>query len=86
LVKADHLLRMWKAWELLGENKPGRDYAPLIAATLGTVTAALFPPVDRTNSGLTVLSATGMDTLENVSRLQSSDVTDATLEGLRITG
>jgi transcriptional regulator with XRE-family HTH domain len=84
LPAADHLLRRWKAWEP-GENKPGRDYAPLIAATLGTVTAALFPPVDRTNSGLTVLSATGMDTLEIVSRLQSSDVNDATLEGLRIT-
>jgi transcriptional regulator with XRE-family HTH domain len=84
LPEADRILRRWKAWEL-GENKPGRDYAPLIAATLGTVTAALFPPVDRTNSGLTVLNATGMDTLEIVSRLQSSDVNDATIEGLRIT-
>lgn len=84
LPDAEHLLRRWKAWEL-GENKPSRDYAPLVAATLGTVTAALFPPVERTNSGLAVLTATGMDTLEIVSRLQSSDVNDATLEGLRIT-
>ncbi|MEW2508140.1 helix-turn-helix transcriptional regulator [Amycolatopsis sp. NPDC047767] len=84
LPAADHLLRRWKAWEL-GENKPGRDYAPLVAATLRTVTAALFPPVQQTDSGLTVLSATGMDTLEIVSRLQVSDVNDATLEGIRIT-
>ncbi|NKQ53323.1 tetratricopeptide repeat protein [Amycolatopsis sp. K13G38] len=84
LPEGDNLLRRWKSWEL-GENKPGPHYAPLIAATLGTVSAALFPPVERTESGLTVLTATGMDTMEIVSRLQASDINDATLEGLRIT-
>lgn len=84
LPEGDNLLRRWKAWEL-GENKPGPHYAPLIAATLGTVSAALFPPIERTESGLAVLSATGMDTLEIVSRLQVSDVNDSTLDGVRIT-
>jgi transcriptional regulator with XRE-family HTH domain len=80
----DHLLRRWKAWEL-GENKPGGHYAPLIAATLGTVTAALFPPQSSPSGSLEIVGATGMDTLEIVNRLQASDVNDATIEGLRIT-
>lgn len=80
----EHLLRRWKAWER-GDNKPGNEYAPLVAAALGTVTAALFPPERESGAELEVLSATGMDTLEIVSRLQASDVNDATLEGLRIT-
>ncbi|MDV6014120.1 XRE family transcriptional regulator [Haloechinothrix sp. LS1_15] len=84
LPEQDHLLRRWKAWEL-GENRPGVQYAPLIAAALGTVTAALFPPEHSSARRLEVLSATGMDTLEIVSRLSSSDVTDSTLDGVRIT-
>ncbi|WP_245659977.1 hypothetical protein [Nocardia gamkensis] len=44
LPDAEHLVRRWKAWEL-GENKPGREYAQIVAATLGTVTASLFPVV-----------------------------------------
>jgi transcriptional regulator with XRE-family HTH domain len=83
LPESDHLTRRWKAWEL-GENKPSGHYAPIIAATLGTVTAALFPPVERTG-GFDILSATGMDTLEIVSRLNISDVTGATLDAVRIT-
>lgn len=84
LPDPEHLTRRWKAWEL-GENKPGGHYAPLVAATLKTVTQALFPPEEKANSSLELLSATGMDTLEIVSRLQVSDVNDATLEAVRIT-
>ncbi|SES37941.1 hypothetical protein SAMN05216188_14611 [Lentzea xinjiangensis] len=84
LPESSNLVRRWKAWEL-GENKPSSYYQSIIAATLGTVTASLFPPVDRTQSGLEILSATGMDTLEIVSRLNASAVNDATIDGLRIT-
>ncbi|WP_197043453.1 helix-turn-helix transcriptional regulator [Saccharothrix sp. NRRL B-16314] len=84
LPDPDHLVRRWKAWER-GENKPSPHYAPLIAAALHTVTSALFPPDNRTDSGLEIVNATGMDTMEVVSRLQSSSVDDATLQALRIT-
>lgn len=84
LPDADNLTRRWKAWEL-GENKPGSHYAPIIAATLGTVTAALFPPSGNTNASVDVLGATGMDTLEIVSRLNVSDVNNATIDAIRIT-
>ncbi|MGW5052444.1 helix-turn-helix domain-containing protein [Actinokineospora sp. NPDC004072] len=80
----EHLVRRWKAWEL-AENKPGKHYATLIAATLETVTASLFPPDAHARRDVDVLSATGMDTLEIVSRLNASDLNDATLHGLRIT-
>lgn len=84
LPATEHLVRRWKDWEA-GGSKPGTFYQPIIAATLGTVTAALFPPPKRTGAGIDLLSATGMDTLEIVSRLEASGVTDATLEGVRIT-
>lgn len=83
LPATEHLVRRWKDWEL-GKSKPSAFYAPVIAATLGTVTSALFPP-ENNRAGLELLSATGMDTLEIVSRLQASDVNDATLEAVRIT-
>jgi transcriptional regulator with XRE-family HTH domain len=82
LPDSDHLTRRWKAWEL-GENKPSGHYAPVIAATLGTVTAALFPPAGR--GDVDIFGATGMDTLEIVSRLNASDVNEATLDAMRIT-
>lgn len=84
LPDPDHLVRRWKAWER-GENKPSPHYAPIIAATLHTVTTALFPPDNRTESGLEIVNATGMDTMEIVSRLQASSVNEATLQALRIT-
>ncbi|WP_231642260.1 hypothetical protein [Nocardia sp. NRRL S-836] len=78
----DHLVRRWKAWER-GENKPSHD-APVIAAALRTVTSSLFPPMNRTESGLKIVHATGMDTKEVVARLQASSLNDATVEALRI--
>ncbi len=84
LPDPDNLTRRWKAWEL-GENKPSSHYAPIIAATLNTVTHSLFPPPEKAGHGLELLRATGMDTLEIVSRLHASDVNDATLGAVRIT-
>lgn len=82
LPEAAHLERRWKAWEA-GNNKPGAEYTPMIAATLGTVTAAIFPPVVRENAP-DLLAVTGMDTVEIVGRLQASDINDATLDGVRL--
>lgn len=84
LPDPDHLERRWKAWER-GENKPSAHYAPIIAAALHTVTTALFPPDNRTESGLEIVNATGMDTAEIASRLRASSVNEATLQALRIT-
>ncbi|AUI58634.1 helix-turn-helix transcriptional regulator [Amycolatopsis sp. BJA-103] len=79
LPENDDLCRRWEAWEQ-GDDMPDASRQPMIAATLGTVTAALFPPPGRP----TATFDTGMDTLEVVSRLQASDVNEATLEAVRI--
>lgn len=83
LPDAQHLERRWKAWEL-GENKPGAHYAPIIAATLGTATAALFPPESK-STAVDLIASSGMDTLEIVSRINVSDINSATLDAVRIT-
>ncbi|WP_224390283.1 helix-turn-helix transcriptional regulator [Pseudonocardia sp. ICBG1293] len=83
LPDAQHLERRWKAWEL-GENKPGPHYAPIIAATLGTATASLFPPENKPTT-VDLIASSGMDTLEIVSRINISDINSATLDALRIT-
>ena len=76
------MLRRWKAWEA-GDHVPDDYYRPLLARTFGTVTAAMFPDVHR--GAETVVRATGMHTLDIISRLQRSDVDSATIEALRIT-
>jgi hypothetical protein len=50
------LLRSWKRWEG-GEHAPDAEYQPLVAATFGTVTAAIWPPAPRAEL------AADMDTL-----------------------
>jgi hypothetical protein len=57
---------------------------PVIAATFGTVTHAIFPSPPKRDADSDVLAMSGMDTLELVSRLQRSDLDQATLDGLRI--
>ena len=59
-------------------------YQPIIAATFGTVTHAMFPVAPKRDADADVLAVTGMDTLELVSRLQRSDLDQATIDGLRI--
>ena len=51
----------------------------------GTVKPDDFPPERRAESDSKLAAATGMDTLEIVSRLRASDVSTATLDALRIT-
>jgi hypothetical protein len=76
------LLRNWKRWES-GDVEPDDFYKPLLAATFGTVTAAFFPR-DRGHDAL-LRGATGMDSLELLSRLRVSDVSQATLDGVAVT-
>jgi hypothetical protein len=76
------LLRQWKRWES-GEVQPNEFYQPIIAATFGAVTHAMFPVASRSDAS-EMLAMNGMDTLELVSRLQRSDLDQATLDGLRI--
>jgi hypothetical protein len=83
------LIRQYKRWEA-GEVEPDRGradpfYKPLIAAAFGTVTHAMFPVAAKRDADADVLAVTGMDTLELVSRLQRSDLDQATLDALRIT-
>ena len=75
------MLRQWKRWES-GEHIPGDFYKPLIAASFGTVTHAIFPATGRHQSSADILAASGMDTLELVSRMQSSDVDGAPVRGM----
>ena len=77
------LLRQYKRWEA-GEVQPKEFYQPIIAATFGTVTHAMFPVAPRRDTEADVLAMAGMDTLELVSRLQRSDLDPATLDALRI--
>ena len=63
------LLRQWKRWET-GEVEPDRGkaepfYKPVIAATFGTATHAIFPVAPQRDAGADVLAMTGMDTLES---------------------
>jgi tetratricopeptide (TPR) repeat protein len=83
LVDDASMLRQWKRWET-GEHLPSDFYQPLIAATFGTVTHAIFPLPGRRDANAELLTATGMDTLELVGRLQASDADDSTIESLRI--
>ena len=83
LPEASSLLRQWKRWET-GEHVPSDFYQPLIAVTFGTVTHAIFPVEGRRDANAELLTATGMDTLELVHRLQTSDADDSTIDSLRI--
>jgi tetratricopeptide (TPR) repeat protein len=76
--------RMVKRWES-GDTCPDEFYRPLIAKTLGTVTAAIWPAQGHRDSDAELISGVGMDTLEILTRLRSSSVDSATIEGLRIT-
>lgn len=82
LPSDDTLLRRVKSWEK-GEHRPDDFYRPLIAKTFGTVTAAIWPAAERQEAE--ALAAAGAGTLEILTRLRSSSVDQATVDGLRIT-
>ncbi|MFB6883427.1 XRE family transcriptional regulator [Streptomyces noursei] len=83
LPSDDSMIRQWKRWE--SGQLPNEFYRPLIAAVFGTVTNALFPAPARRDGNAEILAASGMETLEIVSRLNRSDVDSATMDALRIT-
>ncbi|MEU0738671.1 XRE family transcriptional regulator [Streptomyces sp. NPDC006134] len=83
LPAEDSMVRRWKGWE--SGRLPDDFYQPIIAATFGTVTRALFPAPSRRDGDKEIVAASGMETLEAVSRLNRSDVDDATLDALRVT-
>ncbi|MFF1371816.1 XRE family transcriptional regulator [Streptomyces virginiae] len=83
LPSDDSLIRQWKRWE--SGATPNDFYRPIIAAMFGTVTNALFPAPGRRDGHQEILEVSGMETLEIVSRLNRSDVDNATLDALRIT-
>ncbi|NEB16621.1 XRE family transcriptional regulator [Streptomyces coelicoflavus] len=83
LPAEESMVRQWKRWE--SGQAPNDFYQPLIAAVFGTVTRALFPAPARRDGDKEILAASGMETLEIVSRLNRSDVDAATLDALRIT-
>jgi hypothetical protein len=78
------MLRRVKSWEA-GDHVPDGFYRPLIAKTFGTVTAAAWPQPSQHESDTTLFAATGIDTLEIVSRIRSSSIDRTTLDALRIT-
>src|SRR5215469_4801875 len=80
----ESLLRRVHAWES-GASCPDDFYKPIIAATFGTVTAAIWPVNGSRDADAELVAGAGMDTLEILTRLRSSSVDDATLDGLRIT-
>lgn len=86
LPSDESLLRNYKGWEAGGDrgHQPDERYQRLLAATFGVATAALFPP-DSTRGESSLLVATGMDTLELLSRMRTSSVDDATLQAMRFT-
>lgn len=77
------LLRNWKRWES-GNSEPDGYYKALIAETFGTVTAAFFPP-SAPRGETELIAGSGMETVEILARLRSSEVSNATLDALKIT-
>jgi len=78
------MLRQFKRWES-GDHLPGEFYQSIIAAAFGTVTHAVFPATGRHEGSAEILAASGIDTLELISRMQGSDVDSATLDALKLT-
>jgi len=83
LPSDESMVRQWKRWE--SGTMPGEFYRPLIAATFGTVTHAIFPAPPKRDGDVEIARVSGMETLEILNRLNRSDVDEATLDALRIT-
>jgi hypothetical protein len=78
------MIRRVKSWEA-GEHVPDDFYRPVIARAFGTVTTAIWPEPGRRDADAELLDATGLTTLEVITRLRSSTIDQATLDSLRIT-
>jgi hypothetical protein len=84
LPSKESLLRRVHAWES-GASCPDDFYKPIIAATFGTVSGAIWPARSIRHADAELVAGVGMDTQEIVTRLRSSSVDDAALGGLRMT-
>lgn len=84
LPSKETLKRRWREWEA-GDHLPGDFYQPVLARTFGTARYALFPQQGRRDGNSELLVATGMDTVDILTRVRMSDVDAATLEALRLT-
>jgi tetratricopeptide (TPR) repeat protein len=80
----ESLLRRVHAWES-GTSCPDDFYKPIIAKTFGTVTGAIWPVTANRDADAELAAGAGMDTVEIITRLRSSSIDEATLDGLRIT-
>jgi hypothetical protein len=60
-------------------------YRPLIAPLFGTIEHAMFPQPGRNKRDREVAEVSGLDMVELLQRLRTSDVDGATLDALRIT-
>lgn len=81
------LLRRWREWEA-GDHNPAEGkgfYAPIIARTLGLPKYAIFPQPSQRSFDSELVLPSGLETAEILSRMQRSDVDNATLEGIRRT-
>ena len=78
------LLRNWKRWEA-GDVVPDTEYRRAIARLYGTVPEAIWPVTARRSHDPDLAAATGITTLELVTRLRASSVDNATLDAMRIT-
>lgn len=63
---------------------PKEFYQPISAAMFGTVTHAMFPVPPQRDTNADIFSSSGMDTFELVTRLQRSDLDEATLNAVRV--
>jgi hypothetical protein len=77
-------LRNWKRWESGEVDEPDNFHKPYLARTFGLPVATLFPQPPSNKAETELLSGTGMDTLEIVTRLRATDVSPGTLEATQI--
>jgi tetratricopeptide (TPR) repeat protein len=80
----ESMLRRVHSWES-GGSCPDDFNKPIIAKTFGTVTGAIWPVTGGLDADAELIAGAGMDTLEILTRLRSSSIDTATLDGLRIT-
>jgi hypothetical protein len=80
----ESMLRRVHSWES-GASCPDEFYRPIIAKTFGTVTTAIWPANASRDADAELVTGTGMDTLQILTRLRASSVDEAMMDGLRIT-
>lgn len=83
LPDEEAMRRSLMRWEN-GEHLPDDYYRPLLAKMYGTVTTAIFP-ADQEGRPSQLITVTGMDAMELLGRLRTTDVDAPTLDALRIT-